>query len=278
MDTIKPYLGKAALWLDYEANATGNGREWARAFVREVKRLTGIPCGIYASSSVIKMQNLTGICKDEGVKLWCANYPLGYQTMGWRTDLTPDVKCDMHQYTSSGYLAGYSGPLDLSVWFGSAADFKALYGKPAATPAPANPDTGIRYRAHVQKTGWQGWKKDGETAGTTGKALRMEGLNIDLTGLKGGKLRIKGCAYFGGAFTVYKEINPDTLIGSTGKGLALEDVGFQLLENTTGKKLQYRVHAASYGWSKWQTVTSDMLHRGSTDQSRRLEAIQFRLV
>ena len=41
---------------------------------------------------------------------------------------------------------------------------------------------GISYSAHVQGEGWQDWKSNGEIAGTVGKALRMEGIKIKLTG------------------------------------------------------------------------------------------------
>ena len=40
----------------------------------------------------------------------------------------------------------------------------------------------IQYRTHVQNIGWQGWKKDGEMSGTSGKSLRLEAIQIKLTG------------------------------------------------------------------------------------------------
>ncbi|HQZ84802.1 MAG TPA: chromophore lyase, partial [Actinomycetota bacterium] len=36
----------------------------------------------------------------------------------------------------------------------------------------------VEYRAHVQGIGWQPWRRDGQTAGTTGKALRIEAVQI----------------------------------------------------------------------------------------------------
>ena len=36
------------------------------------------------------------------------------------------------------------------------------------------------YRAYVQGQGWQDWVKDGEEAGTTGKNLRMEAIEIKI--------------------------------------------------------------------------------------------------
>jgi uncharacterized protein YjdB len=41
---------------------------------------------------------------------------------------------------------------------------------------------GIAYRTHVQKVGWQAWKKNGAMSGTSGKSLRLEAIQIKLTG------------------------------------------------------------------------------------------------
>lgn len=40
----------------------------------------------------------------------------------------------------------------------------------------------IEYRAHVQNIGWQEWVKNGKVAGTTGKSLSIEAVEIKLTG------------------------------------------------------------------------------------------------
>lgn len=40
----------------------------------------------------------------------------------------------------------------------------------------------IQYRVHVQDIGWQGWKQEGEFAGTTGQRKSLEAVQIRLTG------------------------------------------------------------------------------------------------
>nr|WP_317283746.1 C39 family peptidase [uncultured Sellimonas sp.] len=40
----------------------------------------------------------------------------------------------------------------------------------------------IQYRTHIQNIGWTEWKEDGEYSGTIGKALRMEAMEVKLTG------------------------------------------------------------------------------------------------
>ncbi|WP_182050519.1 phosphatase PAP2 family protein [Changpingibacter yushuensis] len=49
---------------------------------------------------------------------------------------------------------------------------------------------GVQVRAHVQKKGWTSWVGSGETAGTTGKALRAEAISIKLTGTNASKYDI----------------------------------------------------------------------------------------
>ena len=38
----------------------------------------------------------------------------------------------------------------------------------------------IEYQTHVQSIGWQGWKRDGQIAGTTGQKKRLEAIQIRL--------------------------------------------------------------------------------------------------
>ena len=57
----------------------------------------------------------------------------------------------------------------------------------ASSTANANPvvtgenNVNVEYRTHVQSFGWQGWKYNGVMSGTSGKAKRLEGINIKLT-------------------------------------------------------------------------------------------------
>lgn len=41
----------------------------------------------------------------------------------------------------------------------------------------------VEYRTHVQNEGWQTWKDEGEQSGTSGKSLRLEGIEIKVTNL-----------------------------------------------------------------------------------------------
>ncbi|MDR2714448.1 MAG: RICIN domain-containing protein [Coriobacteriales bacterium] len=120
----RPYIGKAILFLDFEAEALKNGREWARTFIREVTRLTGVSCGIYCSSSPATTHKIPKLCADENVLFWNANYLKGYTKInGYNHNIPPALPCNVHQYTSSGRLKGYDKALDLDIYYGTGADW-----------------------------------------------------------------------------------------------------------------------------------------------------------
>lgn len=120
-NTVKDYVGRVVLVIDYEDKATENGREWLRTFIKRVKANTGINPMVYASSSVIQDQRLVELCKEENCGIWSANYYAGYKAInGYTTEgLKMNIKeSAMWQYTSTGHLEGYNGNLDLDVFFG----------------------------------------------------------------------------------------------------------------------------------------------------------------
>lgn len=142
----KPYVGKAALWLDWEADAIALGPKWAKAWLDRVHAKTGVKPGIYMSKGVCNQYDWSAVVKA-GYPLWAAQYP-DYSPTGWQkepwTDSTPfgawGSKPRMFQYTSSGYVKGYGGPLDLDLFHGDRALWAAMAakgGKVAATVAAA---------------------------------------------------------------------------------------------------------------------------------------------
>ena len=123
------YLSKAMLVIDYEAEAVSLGRNWVKQLCDEVKRLAGYSPVLYASGSVITGQNL----KSLGYPLWCANYYKGYSNVnGYDTSgMKIWSGCEdsiLWQFTSSGYLNGYSAALDLDVFYGTKEDWKKYCG------------------------------------------------------------------------------------------------------------------------------------------------------
>lgn len=121
----------------------------------------------------------------------------------------------------------------------------------------------ISYEAHIQNVGWQGWKYDGETAGTTGKSLRMEAIKINYKGEVYAKAHIQNKGWVD-----YGKITKDTVIGTTGQKLRLEALCLK-------GNFKYRVHIAEVGWSCW-TDADGICTLGSVGQALRIEAIQIK--
>lgn len=133
------YLGKAMLVIDYEAQAVKRGRKWIKNFAERIEELAGYKPVIYASSSVIREQNLGSL----GYPIWCANYykgykkVYGYDTSGMKIGYSDSI---MWQFTSSGRLKGYNGDLDLNVFYGDEDDFKKYMGKTKKETAGSKKD------------------------------------------------------------------------------------------------------------------------------------------
>ena len=146
--------------------------------------------------------------------------------------------------------------------------------KPKQVPGSAYNNAGLKYQAHVQNIGWCAQVHDGQVAGTVGYAMRLEALKIDPP--EGLSLRVKLHIQDIG-WTTYDGIKhgSKTVLGTTGKCKRIEAIEIDVLENTTGMKLEYRVHQQNYGRKAW---TPAGFPTGCDGQSLRLEAIQMRLV
>ncbi|MEE3324815.1 MAG: peptidoglycan DD-metalloendopeptidase family protein [Methanosphaera sp.] len=121
----------------------------------------------------------------------------------------------------------------------------------------------IKYQGHVEGIGWQSWVGDGETCGTTGMSLRLEGLHIDAP------FEIHAWAHCQGdyGFRDYGIINKDTLIGTTGESRRLECLKFK-------GNFKYRVHIEGTGWSCYTKADGEST-LGSVGQKLRIEAIEI---
>lgn len=123
----------------------------------------------------------------------------------------------------------------------------------------------ISYRAHVEKDGWQGWKCDGETAGTTGQSKRLEAIQIDFDKDIYAKAHIEKDGWID-----YGKITKDTIIGTTGQSKRLECLCLK-------GDFQYRVHIQGTGWSCW-TKADGICTLGSVGESLRIEAIEIKKI
>lgn len=127
----------------------------------------------------------------------------------------------------------------------------------------------VQYRTHVQNIGWQNYVQDGVTAGTEGKSLRLEGINIKLSN----NLNIKYQVHIQNIGWQSWKKNGE-MAGTEGKSLRLEAIKI-CLEDSDDYSIMYRVHVQNVGWQEWKT---DEEIAGTTGQALRLEAIQIKIV
>ena len=121
--------------LDWESgdNAAWGDSNWVARFCAHVVALTGINPMIYVQRSAV------GQCIGLGdYGIWLAEYP-DYALRGWGDYVEPNYSGDyaMHQFTSSGNIAGWGDVLDLSLFFGDANAWRAYAGatgQPVPTP------------------------------------------------------------------------------------------------------------------------------------------------
>lgn len=127
------------------------------------------------------------------------------------------------------------------------------------------PEEKLKYRSHIEDMGWQEWKTNGQTSGTTGESRRLEAIQIDAKFDVYAKAHIENTGWVD-----YGKINKDTVIGTTGKKLRLECLCLK-------GNFKYRVHIQENGWSPW-TNADGVSTLGTVGQSLRIEAIQIQLL
>ena len=284
---IRGYIKQSVLVLDWEGKAIEKGPGYAKAFLDRIYELTGVKPLIYMSNSVVNSYDWTKVVQaDYG--LWNAGYFAGDQTMGY----TPDAPvygslgawktCAMYQYTSSGRLPGWSGNLDLNVFYGSRESWDKYAG---ASSVINDPDGEIRnggemqkdksqkgevsYQVHVRRQGWLSWKCDGEMAGTTGQNRRIEALRIAPPGKTNVKIHMKGIGD-----REYQDITKNTILGTTGEKRRIEAIAIEGSTKEEELHYAYQVHQKSKGWTDWKF---DGEWAGERGGSLQMEAVRIRI-
>ncbi len=148
--------------------------------------------------------------------------------------------------------------------------------KNAAPGAKAAKTPHVYYRVHRQTYGWEsGWKKDGQTSGTTGQSKRLEGIYMKLGNLPvSGTLKYRTHVQTYGWESGWR--SSGQLSGTTGQSKRLEAIQIKLSGAMADRyDVWYRVHAQTFGWMGW---AKNGRCAGTVGYSKRLEAIQVRLV
>ncbi len=136
-------------------------------------------------------------------------------------------------------------------------------------------NTSIGYQTHVQNIGWQGYVENGVAAGTTGKGLRLEGIQIILNNPEyTGNILYRTHIQNIGWETNWKQNNE--ISGTFGKALRLEAIQIKL-DGIMAEyyDIYYRVHAQNFGWLGWAKNSE---YAGTAGYGYRLEAIQILIV
>lgn len=111
VNNIRNYVGTATLWLDWESgyNAAWGNYNWARQFVDEVHRLTGVYPGVYCQgTSLAQVANCASISA-----LWVADYP----SMSYRSWVVPNwpVPSGAFPFITGWQFTG--GDMDRSIFY-----------------------------------------------------------------------------------------------------------------------------------------------------------------
>ena len=134
----------------------------------------------------------------------------------------------------------------------------------------------VNYCTHIQDIGWEGkYAKNGETSGTSGKSLRLEGI----------KIKLNNNEEYSGEIEYQTHIQDigwqdwkknDAMSGTTGKSLRLEAIRIKLTGDIANSyDVYYRVHCQNFGWLDW---AKNGAPAGSAGYAYRLEAIEIKLV
>ena len=154
----------------------------------------------------------------------------------------------------------------------------------------------IEYRSYIHSLGWESdYKTSNEISGTTGKALPLEAIQVRLTGELGRFYEAQYRTHISNiGWTDW--VKDDEISGKAGGSQKIEGIQIKLTkkevpdpEPTTEvtpamtpeptvaeiSKLTYRTHAQDIGWQNW--VENGQM-AGTTGQSKRLEAVEVKLV
>lgn len=171
------YIGKGIVpILDWEPTQPWRV-DWALEWLRIVGDAYGTKPIIYMNQSTENSYNWANVVRGD-YGLWVAAYTLGYTPIyGFNP---PNVQPTLYhwpfavawQYTSTGYVNGWNGALDLSVVYGDLNTWHAYAGsgqatpskpKPTPAPKPSKPNTTCNTNCRVIKSGeyvsmfWADW-------------------------------------------------------------------------------------------------------------------------
>ena len=227
-------------WLDWTSNGQMNGTEGQALRLEAIRiKLTG---GNAANYDIF--------------------YRVHVQNIGWL------------DWVANGELAGTTG-MSLRL----EAIQIAVVAKGSGVPANLDyssdgSNMAINYKTHVENYGWIANVRDGQTGGTSGQSLRLEGI----------KIRVVNAPVSGGVtYRTHVQnygwldwVSDGALSGTTGEALRLEALQVKLTGELANQyDVYYRVHIQNYGWLDW---AKNGAMAGSSGLAMRLEAVEIKYV
>ena len=111
---------------------------------------------------------------------------------------------------------------------------------------------GIQYRAYVRKKGWTAWSASGKMIGTKKKKLRIEAVQIKLTGELASHYSVEYKASLSTLSDAQEWVRDGALAGTMYDTRRIEELQVRLVpvEQNTAVSVVYRLRGQDYGWQK----------------------------
>jgi len=133
----------------------------------------------------------------------------------------------------------------------------------------------LSVQAHSANVGWQSEVGEGTTAGTTGRALKLEALRLVLPGFDGAGSAISARAHVSDIGWMNWTASGG-VTGTTGKGKAMEAVQIKLTGSVASFfDVYYRAHVRDHGWLGWAKNGESA---GSSGMALPMEAIEVKIL
>ncbi|AFA49792.1 putative membrane protein [Acetobacterium woodii DSM 1030] len=146
----------------------------------------------------------------------------------------------------------------------------------AAIPEISEP-VSVTYHTHIQNVGWEkDWKNNGEMSGTSGRSLRLEGIEVKLDGAADYDLGIQYKTHIENIGWEKDWKRNGDMSGTKGQGLRLEGIEIALTGSDANQfDVYYQVHAQNFGWLDW---AQNGANAGTAGFGYRLEGIRVVVV
>jgi len=254
-----------------------------------LKTEEGTDPGKLTSVSQLAMSQITSDDKANPSTVWVADKNIDHI---YADSTAPVVKYQTYVQNNKWSSNWITGPKTAGST-GQGLRMEAIKAEITDASGNAFSGLGISYKAHVQNQGWLSDVSDGAAAGTPDSGLRIEALQMSLTGDKAANYDVYYRVHVQNIGWMNWTSN-GAIAGTTGYGFQAEAIQVVVVAkgaaapapspaNATDKsqsvaeKISALVHGQDYGWTQgWQTA--DQYHEalaGSTGQGLRLEAIRL---